>query len=137
MNPEIQIQRLKKELQLANAEIARLRRKLPAPKPHEKRIETAWADALLLAEYHVAHQDTSRRHAYTFAGMTNHRWESAQALLRLARVHNGRRWLAHDLATIADGLDRARKQALETPEAFRARLPRHARGVKRPERLTP
>ena len=118
---------LQTELRLAYAELARLRRRLNEAGAHGKRIDRAYGDALLLAGFRMAFEPTTREHAFKYAGMSNHRWENARALLKLARVHNGRQWLAHDLATIESALAKAKEKALNTPEAFRARLPPHAR----------
>lgn len=69
--------------------------------------------------------------------MTDHRWENARALLILARCHTGKRWIVHDLAIIEERLTAAKETALDEPAAYRARLPRHARGVNRAEGSTP
>ena len=127
MTPEQQIKVLQSELRLANAEIARLRRRLNEDGVHGKRVRRAYSDALLLAEFAIGYLPTTRTFAAHHAGMTHVRWENARALLKLARVHNGKRWLFHDLATIEAALDNAVEKSMETPEAFRARLPKHAR----------
>lgn len=126
MKPEVQIKLLRHELRLANAEIAKLRRQLNETGVHGKRIERAYRDGLLLAELAIAHLPTTRAFAQQY-GITPNRWENARALLRLAKVHNGKGWLVYDLATIEERLSLAVGQASETPEAFWARLPKHAR----------
>lgn len=120
-------QLLQTELKLLHAEVARLRRRLNESGVLGRRLDRAYQDALLLAQFHVGFQSTTRQHAFDFAGITNNRWENAIALLKLARVHNGRRWSVHDLATIEEALAEAKANALDTPEAFHARLPKHAR----------
>jgi hypothetical protein len=124
---EQRVKVLESELRIANAEIARLRRRLNERGAHGKRVQRAYSDALLLAELAIAYLPTTRSFAESHAGITHVRWENAKALLRLARVHSGRGWLVHDLATIEAALSKAVEKSMETPEAYRARLPRHAR----------
>lgn len=132
MNWEARAKRLATELAVANSELAKLRKRLGENSVHIRRVERAWSDALALATLHVGHIETSRRNAEEFLGMTNNRWENACALLRLAKMHTGQRWLAHDLGTITEALDKAKAMAIAEPAAFRARLPAHARyGSKR------
>ena len=118
---------LESQLRVANAEIAQLRRRLSENGAHAKRIDRAYVDGLLLAQRHLAFLDTSRQAALAGADISHCRWENALALLRLGRCHNGRRWLLHDLAEIEAALSRAKAVALENPDAYRARLPKHAR----------
>ena len=127
MNQDQQLRVLESELRVANAEIAKLRRRANENGAHGKRLDRAYRDGLLLGELHIAYLPTSRTFAHERAGIKHNRWENAIALLRLARCHNGKHWLVHDLATIEEKLAKAKAQALETPEAFRARLPKHAR----------
>jgi hypothetical protein len=47
--------------------------------------------------------------------------------MRLANVHNGERWLCHDLAEITGRLEKAQRAALDCPSAYFARLNRHAK----------
>lgn len=125
VNWEARAKQLATELAIANSEIAKLRDQ--GQSVHARRVDRAWQDALALANLHIAYIETTRRNAEKFAGMTNNRWENARALLKLARLHNGRRWLAHDLATIEERLSAAKEIAIAEPAAFRARLPAHAR----------
>ena len=124
--PEQRIRVLESELRIANAEIARLRRRLNELGAHGKRVQRAYSDALLLSEWTIAYLPTTRAFAEKH-GMTHVRWENARSLLKLARVLGVRGWLVHDLGAIEAELSLAVKKAMETPEAFRARLPRHAR----------
>lgn len=126
---EQRVRVLESQLRVANAEIAKLRRRLNESGAHGKRLDRAYADALLLASLHVGFQPTSRRAAWELAGISHNRWENAIALLRLARVHSGRDFLHHDLATIEERLDKAKEVALATPDAYRVRLPKHIRGA--------
>ncbi|MEZ4865321.1 MAG: hypothetical protein R3C14_28690 [Caldilineaceae bacterium] len=128
MSPEQRIRVLESELRVAYGELAKLRRRLNESGSHGKRVDRAYRDALLLAELAIGYQPTTRAFAEKYAGITHVRWENAMALLRLARVHSGKKWLLHDLAAIEKKLSAAVEKAHETPEAFRARLPKHARG---------
>jgi hypothetical protein len=118
---------LESELKRANAEIAKLRRRLNESGAHGKRLDRAYADALLLATYHVGYQSTSRRSADECAKISRSRHQNAVALLRLAKVHNGRQFLHHDLVTIEERLAQAKDLALDEPSAYRARLPKYER----------
>lgn len=124
---ELRIRVLESQLRVANAEIAKLRRRIGENGAHGKRLDMAYRDALLLGELHIAFLPTSRRFAEMRSGISHNRWENAFALLRLARVHNGRHWIVHDLATMEERLSKAKETALTVPEAYRARLPKHAR----------
>lgn len=124
---EQRIRVLESQLRVANAEIAKLRRRLGQNGAYGKRLDNAYRDALLLAALHLGFQPTSRRAAEEQADISRNRHQNAIALLRLARVHNGRQFLHHDLATIEERLATAKDVALTTPAAYRARLPRHMR----------
>lgn len=116
------------DLRLANAEIAKLRRQLGQSGRVHKRVERAYRDALLLANFHIGYLPTTRAAAERYAQMSNNRWENAIALLKMARVYQGRgRWVVHTLAEIEPALQRAAGLALEHPERYYARLPVHAR----------
>lgn len=124
---EQRVRLLEAELRVANAEIARLRRRLHENGAHGKRLDRAYSDALLLAQLHIGFLPTSRSAAAELAEISHNRWENAIALLRLARCHNGHDWMHHDLATIEERLGKAKDVALDSPEAYRARLPKHSR----------
>lgn len=124
---EQRIRVLESELRVANAELAKLRRRAGENGAHGKRLDQAYADALLLAELHLGFLPTSRRSAEECAQISRNRHQNAVALLRLARCHNGRHFLHHDLATIEERLANAKDLALETPDAYRVRLPKHER----------
>lgn len=118
---------LESELKIAHAEIAKLRRRLSESGAHGKRLDRAYADGLLLAQLHIGYLATSRRAADECAEISRSRHQNAVALLRLAKVHNGRHFLHHDLVTIEERLAQAKDLALEEPSAYRARLPRYER----------
>lgn len=115
------------DLKLANAEIAKLRRRLGESGRHARRVDQAYKDALLLANLHIGYLPTTRASALRHGGITANRWENAVALLKLARVISGRNWIEHDLAEIEPKLGRAAKLAIDEPGRYRARLPTHAR----------
>lgn len=114
------------ELDRLRAEVARLRRRLREQSRHAERMRRAYNAALLLAQLHTSYQPTGRQ-AVKRLGMTQRQHENGLALLRLARVVNARQWVVHDMATIEAALQRAYDRALEEPEAFFVRGPRHLR----------
>lgn len=124
---EAELKLVKLELQRAYAELADLRAKLKMNAAHTKRIDRAYHDALLLAHFHIGFEETTRERARTHGKITHCRWENAIALLCMARCHDGRKWLAHDMLTIETKLGRAKDIAIDEPSRFRARLPAHAR----------
>ena len=118
---------LELELLRLREENAQLRKALRVNGRHARRIQRAFDAALLLATWHVGHLDTSRDFARSM-GMPQRQWENGIALLKLARVVNGRRWRVHDLATIERALQRAQDRAMETPESYFAWCNRHGGG---------
>jgi len=94
---------------------------------HTTRIETAYHDALTLAVWRCQGITPSRRDAALY-GITQHRFENAVGLLRMARIIvRHRTWTTDDLTTIKHHLKRAKAYALAVPEAYHARLSDHAR----------
>lgn len=116
---------LELELLRLRAENTKLRKALRENGRHARRIQRAFDAALLIATWHVGYLETSRDFARA-QGMAQRQWENGMALLRLARVINGRRWRTHDLPTIERALQRAMDRALETPDAYFAWCNRHA-----------
>ena len=114
------------ELDRLRDENRRLRKVLRINGRHANRIQRAYDAALLLATWHCGYLSTTRTDALA-RGQTQRQWENGIALLKLARVYDGRRWGLHDLAAIEARLSRAAERASEVPEAFFARLNRHAR----------
>lgn len=114
------------ELLRLRDENAKLRKALRINGRHSRRIQRAYESALQLAIWHVGFLDTSRGFAKS-QRMSQRTWEGAMALLRLARVVNGRRWEAHDIATIERALQRAQDRALQTPPTFFMWLSKHRR----------
>ncbi len=114
------------ELDRLRDENRRLRKVLRINGRHASRIQRAYDAALLLATWHCGFLSTTRTDALA-RGQTQRQWENGIALLKLARVYDGRRWALHDLAAIEARLSRAAERASEVPEAFFARLNRHAR----------
>jgi hypothetical protein len=116
---------LKLEVQKLKAERARMAKALQETSRHGRRIQRAYEDALLLAMWHCSGIIPSRRYARLHK-FTQNRWESATALLRMARIIVGhRRWMQTDLATIEKRLEQAKQRALESREAFFSRLNTH------------
>lgn len=122
-----ELERIKQELRRAYADLAEARSRLKINSAHAKRVDRAYHDALLLAQFHIGFLETGRESAKRHGGITHCRWENAIALLRMARCHDGRNWLQHDLATIEAKLDAAKDIAIEDPDRYRMRLPAHAR----------
>jgi hypothetical protein len=120
------VKRLWLEVQRLRDENNRLRSALRQNSRHSQRIRRAQDNALLLATWHCGFLPTDRT-ACMARGMSQRQWENAVALLRLARIYDGRRWQAHDLAIIGPALERAADRAVATPEAFFARGNRHMR----------
>ncbi len=85
MNHVQAIRLLELETHELRQELGRLRHKLQGERYHVARIEQARKDALLLALWASAGIPPSRRYAKRH-NMSETRWESATALLRLARV---------------------------------------------------
>lgn len=123
LSAEQRIALLELELKQVKAENAQLRNDLRINKRHAKRIELAYQDALLLAELHIGYMPTSRGKTQA---ISRRRWTNALALLKLGRVYNCKRFLAHSLAEIEYALSRAKQIATDNPSAFYARLPNHA-----------
>lgn len=131
MTPEQRIRYLEIENEQAKRDAAALRKKLSEFSAHTRRVERAYTDALLLATWCAGGITPSRRFAARHQ-MSQRHWQNATALLRMARIlDRHRHWATTDLALIESRLGRARQQAIESPDAFKARLNRHARNEKR------
>jgi len=120
-----QLRSLQVELAKAKAEAAYLRKQLKVTNRHAKRIDKAYEDALLLAGWRAAGITPSRAYAKRYK-MSQNRWQNAVTLLRLARVivrHH--HWATEDMAIIESRLNNARKSAIEYPDSFFFRHPRH------------
>lgn len=131
MTPEQRIKYLEIENAQMRRDAAALRKKLAETSAHTRRVEKAYADALLLATWCAGGITPSRRFAARHQ-MSQRRWQNACGLLRMGRIlDRHRHWTTADLALIEQRLGRARQQAIETPAAFQARLNRHARNEKR------
>ena len=122
-----EVRYLKVELAKAKAETAYLRKKLQISNYHAKRIDKAYEDALLLAAWRASGINPSRSFAKRY-GLSQNRWQNAVALLKMARViQRHHHWTTEDLGLIEARLSRAKKDALQIPEAFFSRLPHHGR----------
>jgi hypothetical protein len=128
MTIDQELEYLKIEVQKLKADRARLTKALKESSRHGRRVERAYQDALLLAMWRCSGIIPSRRYARLHK-ITQHRYENACGLLRMARIVTGHRhWVETDLATAEKRLDQARQRAIESREAFFSRLNQHARG---------
>ena len=131
MTPEQRIKYLEIENAQMRRDAAALRKKLAETSAHTRRVEKAYQDGLLLATWCAGGIAPSRRFAARHQ-ISQRRWQNSCGLLRMARVlDRNRHWTTTDLATIERRLERARQQAIESPDAFKARLNRHARNETR------
>ena len=131
MTPEQKIRYLELENEQIKRDAAALRKRLAETSAHTRRVERAYADALLLATWCAGGIAPSRRFAARHQ-MSQRRWQNACGLLRMGRIlDRHRHWTTSDLTLIESRLGRARQQAIESPDAFQARLNRHARNEKR------
>jgi hypothetical protein len=125
MNAEQQVKYLALELAKSKAETAKLRKKLQMNNRHARRINKAYEDALLLAIWRASGIPPSRNFAKRH-GITQNRWQNAQALLRMARIVERRcHWVTDNLTVIEQRLSSVKERAIETPTAFKARLNKH------------
>lgn len=126
MNEQQIIRYLELENAKLRAEAARLRQRLHENSRHARRIDQAHDDALLLALWRIGGIAVSRDYAKSQA-ISQNRYQNAVALLKLARVIvRQRHWTVHDLATIEQRLAMARQKALDDPDLFFLRHPRHS-----------
>ena len=131
MDAEQRLRYMQIELEKARQENARLRKSLQERSREAKRINRAYEDALLLATWRSGGIIPSRRLAFIH-GMSQHRYENAIALLKLARVvQRQRHWVTGDLVVIETRLVAAREKALADPEIFFLRLNKHHRPVEK------
>ena len=113
------------ELAKARQEAALLRKRLGEHSRHQKRVEKAYEDALLLAFWRSVGIKPARRFAARYE-MSQDRWQNALALLRLARIVQGRsRWPEIEMEVVERRLSSARDKALADPELFFLRHPRY------------
>lgn len=127
MRSDQEIGYLVHELSQLREENTCLRNRLHETNRHQKRIELAYEDALLMAGWRAAGIIPSRRYAKLHQ-ITQRRWQNAVALLRMARVIVRRRaWATDAMAVIEKRLEQARTKALNDSELFFLRLNRHGR----------
>jgi len=125
MNHEQHMKYLELENAKLRAEATQLRKKLGENARHARRIQKAYEDALLLAMWRVSGITPSR--SYTKEqGISQNRFQNATTLLKMARVIvRHRQWAIKDLAIIEQRLATVRQKALNDPELFFLRHPRH------------
>lgn len=127
MTPDLENTYLLHELEQLRQENARLSKALGEATYHSRRVQLAYEDALLLAQWRAIGIIPSRRYAKHHK-MSQRRWQNALALLRMARIVVGhRRWSTDEVALIEKRLESARGRAAEMPESFFSRLNRHGR----------
>jgi hypothetical protein len=125
MTSEQQLRLLEVELAKAKAEATQLRKRLSENTRHQKRIERAYEDALLMAFWQSVGIKPSRRFAARYE-ITQDRWQNALALLRMARIIQGRsRWPEMPMETVEKWLALARDKAIADPGLFFLRHTRH------------
>jgi hypothetical protein len=116
---------LQVELAKLRQENTQLRKRLGDNTRHQKRIEKAYEDALLMAFWRSVGIKPSRRFAALY-DITQDRWQNAICLLRMARLIEGRsRWPLVDMETTERKLSQARDRALADCDAFFLRHIRH------------
>ncbi len=127
MTPEQRTRYLELENEQLRHENATLRKRCLETSAHTRRIERAYDHALLLASWCAGGIPPSRRFAARH-NMGQRHWQNACALLRMARVlDRNRHWVSTDLAVIETRLERARADAIASPDAFKARLVKHGK----------
>jgi len=127
MNLSQEVEYLKLENQKLRADRARMAKALQENSCHGRRVQRAYEDALLMAMWHCSGIPASRRYARRHK-FSQHRWENATGLLRMARVVTGhRRWVTDNLTIIEARLEIAKQRALESRDAYHSRLNAHAR----------
>jgi len=127
MNVNQELEYLKLENQKLKAERARMAKALQENSCHGRRVQRAYEDALLLAMWRSTGIIPSRRYAKLHK-FTQNRWQNATGLLRMARVVIGhRKWTTDNLTIIETRLEIAKQRALESRDAYHARLNTHAR----------
>lgn len=101
-------------------------RKANRVRPHVKLIEKAKAAAKLMALWHVSGWLTGRDSCLSY-GMANSYFFAGRALLILAGVHDGERWLTDDAGRIEERLHMAGEVATKTPELVGQNMPNSKR----------
>lgn len=127
MTPELETTYLLHELEQLQQENAKLSKALGEATYHSRRVQLAYEDALLLAQWRSAGIIPSRRYA-KYHKMSQRRWQNAVALLRMARIVVGhRRWSTDEVPLIEKRLEQAKIKAQNDQQLFFLRLNRHGR----------
>ena len=105
-------------------EVVYLRRRVHQRDRQLRLIQTAHADAVILATWYIAGLSISRRDCLN-AGIPVRSWARARALMDMARLLDG--WALNTIhpETIQAQLRRALDQAQRDPQIFRLRLRRY------------
>ena len=125
MEAQTEVLGLRHRLREQRDELAQLRRRLHENDRHGRRVRRAHEDALQMAAFHISGLPTSIGYMLSH-GLTRRRWENARALLMLAKVHNGDKWIQRETNIINGSLSYAATLATERPGEFKANLSRHA-----------
>lgn len=122
---EFEISALKVEVERLRAENARLHRNADRQAAFVAKVERAHADAWLFLALRAAGITPSRQYAAKHLAMSRRRWQWAVAMLKLAKLY---RKDSTDPTAVAQ-LDKARADALATPQVIKVRLTRHGRDL--------
>lgn len=127
MTPEQELRYLKVVNRQLQEENNGLRRRLRENSRHARRVNQAYEDCLLMATVFLGYDRPTRDHMLAL-GISRRRWQNARALAKLARVWSPKKgFTVGDVVAIESALEKAKDKAIETPEAFLARIPRHGR----------
>lgn len=120
---------LQNEVERLRRDNLRLRRNAKKKAAYIERINRAHSDALHFCVHMANGQGIrpTREYCAERLGIGRRRWQAAIALLRIARLFGGRRWVETTDQIAADRLSVARQTALDDPRSFYARLPGHGR----------
>lgn len=122
---EFELSALRVELERLRAENARLHRNAGRQAAFVAKVERAYADAWLFLTLRTAGITPSRKYAAKTLGIGRRRWQWAVAMLKLAKLY---RKDSTDPTALAQ-LDKAKADALATPQVIKVRLTRHGRDL--------
>lgn len=129
------IDRLQDELRTLKLINRKLWRRVAEDGRHGRRVRRAHTDAMHIVALGIGYGVLLPSRAMVGEhGISQRRWENAIALMRMARLvtlrpGRGYAWATGDVGTITARIDTALDQAIDQPEAFRARLP-HCRNAR-------
>lgn len=103
-------------------------RKANKVQPHVKFVEKAAFSAKLLALWHVSGHLTGKETCKGY-GMKENTYFYGRAMLMLAYLHDGSKWLTDDPGTIEDKLSWAEKYAQTHPDVLASHVPNSRRPI--------